>query len=52
MIMIRGIIYVQYQRWVMKLSLKEKHLVIFFYVIREKIVLCKEDRETFFDRSH
>ena len=32
----------------MKLSLKEKHLVI-FYVIRKKLVLCKEDRETFSD---
>ena len=31
----------------MKVSLKENHLVTFY--ISKKLVLCKEDRETFWD---
>ena len=46
--MIKGIVYLQCQRWVMKLSLKES-IWWFFYVIRKKLALCKEDGESFFD---
>ena len=47
-IITKDIIHVQCQRWVMKPSLKEKHLVIWkASVIRKKLVLCKDDRETF-----
>ena len=49
-IITKDIIHVQYQRWVMKPSLKEKHLVIWkAFVIRKKLVLCKDDRGTFLD---
>ena len=49
-IITKNIIHVQCQRWVMKSSLKEKHLVIWkAFVIRKKLVLRKDDRETFLD---
>ena len=49
-IITNDIIHVQCQRWVMKPSLKEKHLVIWkTFAIRKKLVLCKDYRETFLD---
>ena len=47
MIMIKGIAYVQCQKWVIKLSLKDKHFWV-FYVMWIELVLFKEDRETLF----
>ena len=46
--MVNGIVYVQCERWVIKLSLKEKYLVV-FWCHKKKTFLYKEDRETFFD---
>ena len=49
-IITKDIIHVQCQRWVMKPSLKEKHLVIWkAFAIRKKHVFSKDDRETFLD---
>ena len=45
--MIKGIPYVQCQKWVIKLSLKDKHFWV-FYVTWIELVLFKEDGETLF----